>query len=141
MNDPRLVLASASRRRRELLAELGLHPEVRPPNVDETPHADESPDAYVTRLAFEKAGADVQADEVSLFEAAYAARLPGHWLAPVNATAAAMSTRTMSQRAARPRPERPEWAGWSAWLVTGSAPTRRAGQRPLDRPDQLPNAG
>ena len=66
MNDPRLVLASASRRRRELLAELGLHPEVRPPNVDETPHADESPDAYVTRLAFEKAGADVQADEVSL---------------------------------------------------------------------------
>ena len=66
MNDPRLVLASASPRRRELLAELGLHPEVRPPNVDETPHADESPDAYVTRLAFEKAGADVQADEVSL---------------------------------------------------------------------------
>ena len=66
MTVPRLVLASGSPRRRELLAELGLHPEVRPPDVDETPRAGESPDGYVTRLAFEKAASGVQANEVSL---------------------------------------------------------------------------
>ena len=66
MTVPRLVLASGSARRRELLAELGLNPEVRPPDVDETPRAGESPDGYVTRLAFEKAGCDVHAGEVSL---------------------------------------------------------------------------
>ena len=66
MTVPRLVLASGSPRRRELLAELGLHPEVRPPDVDETPRAGEAPDGYVTRLAFAKAECDVQADEVAL---------------------------------------------------------------------------
>jgi septum formation protein len=53
----RLVLASASPRRRELLARLGLEPEVRPAGVDETPRAGEAAVPYVLRLAGEKAAA------------------------------------------------------------------------------------
>ncbi len=54
----RLVLGSASPRRRELLAQLGLVPdEVRVPDIDETPHKGESPRAYVARMAREKAQA------------------------------------------------------------------------------------
>jgi septum formation protein len=55
---PALVLASGSPRRRELLAGLGLRFAVRPPEVDETPRSGEGPDAFVLRLAREKAGAD-----------------------------------------------------------------------------------
>ncbi|MGR2737694.1 Maf family protein [Billgrantia sp. Q4P2] len=50
-----LCLASASPRRRELLASIGVAVEVRPVDVDETPLRDENPAAYVTRLAREKA--------------------------------------------------------------------------------------
>jgi septum formation protein len=50
-----LVLASASPRRRELLAQIGCHFEVRPANIPEEPHPGEDPIAYVTRLAREKA--------------------------------------------------------------------------------------
>lgn len=50
-----LILASASPRRRDLLASIGVAPRVRPVHVDETPAADEAPLAYVTRLAREKA--------------------------------------------------------------------------------------
>ena len=53
----RLVLASASPRRRELLAQLGLLFEVCAADIDETPRAGELPDAYVRRLAREKAHA------------------------------------------------------------------------------------
>ena len=53
----RLVLASASPRRAELLARLGLHPDVRPAEVDETPLPGERPEALVTRLATTKARA------------------------------------------------------------------------------------
>ena len=52
----RLVLGSASPRRRELLAQLGLTPdEVLAPDIDETPRKGESPRAYVARMAREKA--------------------------------------------------------------------------------------
>jgi septum formation protein len=54
---PQLVLASASPRRRELLAGLGLVFEIDVPDVDETPLADEAPDAMVVRLARAKAAA------------------------------------------------------------------------------------
>lgn len=54
---PRLVLASASPRRRDLLAQVGLRPEVVPADVDETPYVGESPDTYVTRVAKAKAEA------------------------------------------------------------------------------------
>jgi septum formation protein len=52
----RLVLGSASPRRRELLAQLGLTPDaVRAPEIDETPRKGELPRAYVVRMAREKA--------------------------------------------------------------------------------------
>ncbi len=53
----RLVLASQSPRRRELLASAGLAPEIRVADVDEAVQAGERPDAYVRRLAREKARA------------------------------------------------------------------------------------
>ncbi len=52
-----LVLASASPRRRELLERLGLRFMVRAADIDETPLPGEAPDAYVLRLAREKAQA------------------------------------------------------------------------------------
>jgi len=52
-----LVLASASPRRREILARLGLRFDVRPSDVDETRFPAEEPAAYVTRLAERKARA------------------------------------------------------------------------------------
>jgi septum formation protein len=51
----RLVLGSASPRRRELLGRLGLTFEVDPADIDESTRPQESPHAYVTRLAAEKA--------------------------------------------------------------------------------------
>jgi septum formation protein len=56
--DVRLILGSASPRRRELLAQLGLVPdEVRAPDIDETPLKGELPRAYVARIARAKADA------------------------------------------------------------------------------------
>ncbi|HLI03968.1 MAG TPA: Maf family protein [Terracidiphilus sp.] len=52
-----LVLASASPRRRELLAQAGYSFEVRPAHIPEEPQPGEEPVAYVTRLAREKAEA------------------------------------------------------------------------------------
>jgi len=53
----RLVLASASPRRQELLNRLRLDFEVRPPDVDESRFPDEAPAAYVERVARSKAEA------------------------------------------------------------------------------------
>jgi septum formation protein len=50
-----LVLASASPRRRQLLAQAGFTFEVRPAHIPEDPWPGEDPIAYVTRLAREKA--------------------------------------------------------------------------------------
>ena len=58
---PRLVLASASPRRKDLLADLGLPFDVRPADVDETPQPGESPEALVARLAGSKAEAGARA--------------------------------------------------------------------------------
>ena len=52
-----LVLASASRYRRTLLERLGLPFEVRPANIDESPHPNETPSAAALRLAEAKARA------------------------------------------------------------------------------------
>jgi septum formation protein len=54
---PRLVLASASPRRAELLALLGAPFEVRAADIDETPLAREAPASLVERLARTKAAA------------------------------------------------------------------------------------
>jgi septum formation protein len=64
----RLVLGSASPRRLDLLAQVGIRPDaVRPPEIDETPRRDETPRAYVARIAAEKVRAvPASADEVVL---------------------------------------------------------------------------
>lgn len=55
---PRLVLASASPRRRELLAQIGVAVDaIEPADIDETPRRGEPPRAYAARLASEKAAA------------------------------------------------------------------------------------
>ena len=55
---PRLILGSASPRRRELLAQIGLVPDaVMPADIDETPRAGELPRPYCARMAREKAAA------------------------------------------------------------------------------------
>lgn len=62
-----LILASASPRRLDLLARLGVVPDaVRPANIDETPYADELPARHAARLAAEKAAAAVQPDALVL---------------------------------------------------------------------------
>jgi septum formation protein len=53
----RVVLASQSPRRRDLLTLVGVAHEVRPADVDERVRPGEAPDAYVRRLAGEKARA------------------------------------------------------------------------------------
>ena len=55
MESPRLVLASTSVYRRELLARLGLPFDVQSPDVDETPLPAETPPALARRLALAKA--------------------------------------------------------------------------------------
>jgi len=57
-----LILASASPRRRELLARVGVETVVRPSDIDERQHAGEAPLAYVRRVAAEKAAACVRGD-------------------------------------------------------------------------------
>ena len=52
---PTIVLASASPRRREFLARLGLAHVARAAEIDETPFPDEAPTALAARLAREKA--------------------------------------------------------------------------------------
>lgn len=50
----KLVLASGSPRRRELLERVGYEVDVRPPDVDETMTSDDTPDTYVERVATTK---------------------------------------------------------------------------------------
>ena len=56
MTAPSLILASASPRRRELLARLGIEPtRIAPADIDEQPHQDELPRDYARRMGREKA--------------------------------------------------------------------------------------
>ena len=57
MTDPRILLASASPRRSELLRQVGIAHEVRPVDIDEAVLHGEAPSAYVLRLAEAKAAA------------------------------------------------------------------------------------
>lgn len=52
---PLVYLASRSPRRVELLKQIGVHCEILPADVDETPQLNESPTDYVLRLARQKA--------------------------------------------------------------------------------------
>lgn len=54
----RLILGSASPRRKELLAQMGIVPDaILPPDIDETPKRGELPRPYCARMAAEKAAA------------------------------------------------------------------------------------
>ncbi len=55
--DNALILASASPRRLELLAQIGIRAKVQPADIDETPFADESGRELVERLAVAKCAA------------------------------------------------------------------------------------
>ena len=58
MGKPTLILASASPRRRELIARLGLTPDaIAPADIDETPAKGELPRDYAMRMARDKAEA------------------------------------------------------------------------------------
>ena len=57
MNRSQLILASASPRRCELLAQIGIEFDQQVADIDETPAPGESPEAYVRRMALEKARA------------------------------------------------------------------------------------
>lgn len=59
-----VVLASSSPRRLDLLRSIGVEPEVRPADIDETPLDGEAPGAYVERLARGKASAVAGPGEV-----------------------------------------------------------------------------
>ena len=63
----RLILASESPRRLELLARIGVVPDmVTPAAIDETPHRGELPPAYAARMAAGKAAAVAQAGALTL---------------------------------------------------------------------------
>jgi septum formation protein len=55
--DRPLVLGSASPRRREMMAMLGVPVVVRPAQIDETPHPGEAPVAYIERITLAKLAA------------------------------------------------------------------------------------
>ncbi|OOZ42745.1 septum formation protein Maf [Solemya elarraichensis gill symbiont] len=57
MSTQRIILASASPRRLELLRQIGISPDVHPAHIDETPFDDEAAADYVIRMAREKAAA------------------------------------------------------------------------------------
>ncbi len=62
MAPPHLILASASPRRRELIARLGIEADaISPADIDETPLKGELPRAYALRMAREKAAAAASA--------------------------------------------------------------------------------
>lgn len=48
---PRIILASASPRRAELLKQIGVEFELVPSQIEERPHPDEAPGDYITRIA------------------------------------------------------------------------------------------
>jgi septum formation protein len=62
---PQIVLASASPRRRELLASVGIQFQVIPSNIDEIQQPDEKPEDFVLRLSREKAAEVAQRSTVS----------------------------------------------------------------------------
>jgi len=63
VGQPTLILASASPRRRELIARLGVTPDaVAPADINETPHKGEQPRDYARRMAREKAEAAASPD-------------------------------------------------------------------------------
>ena len=101
----RLILASASPRRRELLVQAGFTFEVFPAHVNEDTRPMEDPIAYVVRLARDKAEAvyaKVRDPEAIILGADATVTLDGHILAkPEDASDAARMLRMLSGRTHR----------------------------------------
>ena len=101
----RLILASASPRRRELLVQAGFTFEVFPAHVNEDTRPREDPIAYVVRLARDKAEAayaKVRDPEAIILGADTTVTLDGHILAkPEDASDAARMLRMLSGRTHR----------------------------------------
>jgi septum formation protein len=95
----RVVLASASPRRAELLRLAGLDIQVRPGDVDETIRHGEPPEDYVCRLAREKAAAVVPGPDEVVVAADTTVELDGRALAkPADAAEAREMLRALSGR-------------------------------------------
>ena len=101
----RLILASASPRRRELLAQAGFSFEVKPAHINEDLHSGEDPIDYVVRLAREKAEAvyaQIRNAEAIVVGADTTVTLDGHILAkPEDAEDAGRMLRLLSGRTHR----------------------------------------
>jgi septum formation protein len=101
----RLILASASPRRRELLTQAGYTFEVRPAHIDEDLRLDEEPITYVVRLARDKARAvfaAVNDPDAIVLGADTTVTLDSHILAkPEDAADAARMLRMLSGRTHR----------------------------------------
>lgn len=104
----RIVLASASPRRRDLLEQLGLAIEIAPADVDESVRVGEAPEPYVQRLAQDKASVvaarlDCEADpDVLVIAADTTVDLDGRILAkPDDDDAARQMLRDLSARTHR----------------------------------------
>ncbi len=98
---PRLILASTSAYRRELLARLRIPFDVQAPGVDETPRDGEAPAALARRLALAKAREVARRDPAAVVIGAdQVAELDGQALGkPGNRANAAAQLRSMSGRA------------------------------------------
>ena len=98
----RLVLASASPRRRELLERLGVEFDVVPADVDESPRASEHPRAYVRRVAAAKASAVAADGDAIVLAADTTVDVDGQILAkPVDDDDARAMLRSLSGRTHR----------------------------------------
>lgn len=96
----RLVLASTSRYRRELLERLRLPFDVARPDVDEAPHPGEAPEALAVRLAVAKASAIAAPHGTWVLGSDQVAELDGRPLGkPGNRANAAAQLAAMSGRA------------------------------------------
>ncbi len=80
---PALILASASPRRRDLLAQIGITPDhIVPADLDETPHKNEPPKSYAERIAGEKAAAIAPSHNGCVILAADTVVACGHRILP-----------------------------------------------------------
>ncbi|MDO5658402.1 MAG: nucleoside triphosphate pyrophosphatase [Paracoccus sp. (in: a-proteobacteria)] len=113
----RLVLASSSPRRLELLAQIGVTPaEIRPADIDETPHKGETPRDYVRRMAREKATASQAAEGEVVLAADTVVNVGRRILGkPENAAEAASFLRLMAGRRHRVMTALCLCAGAQAW--------------------------
>jgi len=119
-NNSRLILASASPRRLELLAQIGIAPDVHPADIDETPLKNETAKAMVLRLAEGKARAIAPAHADAFILAADTTVVIGRRMLakPENETEARQFLEWLSGRRHR------VWGGICVITPTGKCLTR-----------------